>query len=150
MGDSTPPNSSDLEFDFSHPQDTGAQVDSSLAPVTPLPRCLTDGAGLILSGGRKSSPIPRAPRVPHFCLAPCERSKRSERPDALLSTSHSNLGLPSDRVGPGSAALVSTFRPKPVVRSCYSVKGSSNEERVYRTRRTPVVHRAQPKKPIAR
>jgi hypothetical protein len=46
------------------------------------------------------------------------------------------LGLPTDRVLPGSPALVSTFRPKPQMRSGYSVTHSCQEERVFPARRT--------------
>lgn len=43
--------------------------------------------------------------------------------------------MPTDRVLPGSPALVSTFRPKPQTRSGYSVTNTGQEERIYAPKR---------------
>lgn len=143
MGDSIPPDLGrlDLEFDFTRPDSTRVDEDyavtqQSLAPLTPLPRCLTNGARSSTPEQRSASPIPKAPRVPHFCLSPTQRIETAQTSSALPAFPKRALGPAGDRVAPGSAALVSTFRPKPAVRSCYSVKGSSSEECVYRTRRS--------------
>ncbi len=113
----------------------------TLAPETPLPRCLTDAA--YASSRPAPAAIPPAPKLPRFSVpaaassaaivaassadAGGEPSAEQERaPD-----SQECLGLPTDRVLPGSPALVSTFRPKPQMRSGYSVTHNCQEERIY-------------------
>lgn len=65
--------------------------------------------------------------------------------DELPPSAESTLGLPTDRVLPGSPALVSTFRPKPELRSCYSVTRSCQEERVFTPKRAVPAKRRQRK-----
>lgn len=106
--------------------------------ATPLPQCLTDGTSAQRALARPIVPsIPRAPRMPDVT--------RQLTPSIQISGQHSAhrrdtgrdlSGLPSDRLEPpGSPAVVSTFRPKPRDRSCYSFIRSFGEERVFRPRR---------------
>lgn len=103
----------------------------TLAPETPLPRCLTDA---VQAGFRPASEIPPAPKLPRFSL-PAARTAPTTS-DEPAPNSEACLGLPTDRVLPGSPALVSTFRPKPQTRSGYSVTHTCQEERVYAPKRT--------------
>jgi hypothetical protein len=110
-------------------------ADTSLAPETPLPRCLTDGALLAAPGSPRASQIPPAPRLPDFESGMTDAAPGLQADEEDSPTSETCLGLPTDRVLPGSPALVSTFRPKPTVRSCYSITHSCQEERVFPRKR---------------
>jgi hypothetical protein len=84
-----------------------------------------------------ASRIPRAPRTPDVARHLTPSIEGCERLSTQLHNSEPDLsGLPSDRLEPpGSPAVVSTFRPKPHDRSCYSFIRSFREERVFRPRR---------------
>jgi len=106
----------------------------TLAPETPLPRCLTDAAHASSRPASQASKIPPAPKVPRFSLPAARRPIITDE-EEVVPDSEACLGLPTDRVLPGSPALVSTFRPKPRERSGYSVTHSCQEERVFPPRR---------------
>ena len=106
----------------------------TLAPETPLPRCLTDAAYASSRPAPTASKIPPAPKLPRFSV-PAGQAPRATH-DEPPPNSETCLGLPTDRVLPGSPALVSTFRPKPQTRSGYSVTHTCQEERVYAPKRT--------------
>ena len=120
----------------------------TLAPETPLPRCLTDAAHASSRPAPGASNIPPAPKLPRFSMpagqaapakhddrAPPTRREAPAPPAEAAPPSETWLGLPTDRVLPGSPALVSTFRPKPQTRSGYSVTNTGQEERVYSPKR---------------
>jgi len=136
----------ELEPTLPPPPPESATVDPppTLAPETPLPRCLTDAVSASSRPGSGASQIPPAPKLPRFSLPAGRNSAAAD--DETVPNSETCLGLPTDRVLPGSPALVSTFRPKPQTRSCYSVTNSCQEERVYAPKRTrkakpPAKHR---------
>lgn len=127
-GDTKPPVGVEHEPDSI---DLGHENGRELVVETPLPRCLTHGSRLSTREVATEANIPPAPRLPDFARAPeAARSDQSRDSDAPPSSDKA-LGLPTDRVLPGSPALVSTFRPKPPVRSCYSLTRVLREERVY-------------------
>jgi hypothetical protein len=144
--DSTPPDSADLEFDLGEI----ASLPTPLAVETPLPRCLSQGSSLTKTQRAVVANIPPAPRLPQFegqaavpLTQPAEDVREAEtlraraRPPADPNTplQDPDPAVAHDRVLPGSPALVSTFRPKPIVPVCYSVTQSAATERVYRSRR---------------
>jgi len=138
--DPTLPALETLELDATLPPPSNDSIDPAptLAPETPLPRCLTDA---VLAGCRAASPasqIPPAPKLPRFSLPAARSTPTTDEPPP---NSEACLGLPTDRVLPGSPALVSTFRPKPQMRSGYSVTHTCQEERVYTPKRA---RRAKP------
>ena len=122
----------------------------TLAPETPLPRCLTEAVYASSRPAPGASQIPPAPKLPRFSMPAAKAAAPSQAAtpftEEAAPISESCLGLPTDRVLPGSPALVSTFRPKPPLRSCYSVTHTCQEERVYAPKRTrkakpPAKHR---------
>lgn len=117
----------------------GVDPPPTLAPETPLPRCLTDAAGASSRPASAASRIPPAPKLPRFSVPAAATPVATD--EEAPPDSETCLGLPTDRVLPGSPALVSTFRPKPQMRSGYSVTHSCQEERVYAPKRT---HKAKP------
>lgn len=106
---------------------------ATLAPETPLPRCLTDAVSGSSRPASPASEIPPAPKLPRFSLPAGRRTQPTDADSAPNSDTY--LGLPTDRVLPGSPALVSTFRPKPQLGSCYSMKDTCQEERLYAPKR---------------
>jgi hypothetical protein len=143
MGNSTPPRRPELEFELEFDFEREQELESeTLIPETPLPRCLTLGVEFDTRCAGTAN-IPPAPRLPEFSRT-CQSGNAGEVATAAATTERDradgtpsgvslvSLGLPTDRVLPGSAALVSTFRPKPAVRVCYSLSRCCPEERVYR------------------
>lgn len=157
-----PVDDADLEFDPTLPRleldfepalsgsapTVGVDLPPTLAPETPLPRCLTEAAHASSRPASGASNIPPAPKLPRFSMPagqappvkhddrapPTSRDAAASPADAAPS-SETWLGLPTDRVLPGSPALVSTFRPKPQTRSGYSVTNTGQEERIYAPKR---------------
>lgn len=159
------------EFDIEPARRSQAVIDPppTLAPETPMPRCLTQGTSPLDRHAAAASNIPRAPRLPNVSLsnssadarerAQTQRRERSSSLPPVLTrsssvdrqsvaarrplpgdddqppSSESVLGLSTDRVLPGSPALVSTFRPKPELRSYYSVTRACQEERIFTPKR---------------
>lgn len=128
---SNPPDSSELEFDLERERRQEAAEDAAMTAETPLPLCLTHGASLGNWRPPRLSNIPPAPPLPCFSERP-EQPSRADSSDVEPSPSEASLGLVTERVLPGSAPLISTFRPKPPVRVCYSLTRMVREERIYR------------------